>query len=99
MNVFGSDQDSVDGRPQPAESPPQSLQCSYKQFRVDKFYRSIKSRLIVAEVIKRLVLPSLPPLYSQLCRIESGAEFSFDFLCFLVVAACLAFMGRNNSSK
>ena len=76
MNVFGAEEESVDS---PDKSPAQS-QCSYRQYRVDKFYRSIKSRLIVAEVIK---------------RIESGAEFSFDFLCFLVVAACLAFMGRN----
>ena len=95
MNVFGSAQDSGDGSCQPAESPPQS-HCSYRQFRIDKFYRSIKSRLIVAEVIKRFVLLSLltESSYSKLCRIETGAEFSFDFLCFLVVAACLAFMGK-----
>merc|ERR1712117_210756 len=37
----------------------------FKQYKIEKFYKSIKSRLIVAEVIK---------------RIEGGAEFSFDFV-------------------
>ena len=55
VNVFGAGPDSGDDPDQPAESPPQS-HCSYRQLRVEKFYRSIKSRLIVAEVIKRLVL-------------------------------------------
>ena len=27
-------------------------------------------------------------------RIEVGTEFSFDYVCLLVVAACLAFMGK-----
>ena len=36
---------------------------------------------MVAEVIK---------------RIESNAEFSFDYVCLVVVAACLAFMGETN---
>ena len=54
MNVFGGAQHSVDSpeEGEKSESPPQS-QCSFTQYRVEKFYRSIKSRLIVAEVIKR----------------------------------------------
>ena len=32
-------------------------------------------------------------------RIECGAEFSFDFLCLLVVASCLAFMGLVENSS
>ena len=27
-------------------------------------------------------------------RIEGGTEFSFDYVCLLIVAACLAFMGE-----
>merc|ERR1719317_447000 len=49
-----------------------------KEDKVDRFYNSIKSRLIVAEVIK---------------RIEEGAQFSFDYVCLVFVAAMLAFLG------
>jgi len=75
--------DTVDGG-QGAKHDTSHNPHPFKQYKIEKFYRSIKSRLIVAEVIK---------------RIEGGAEFSFDFVCFLVVAACLAFMGLVENSS
>ena len=51
VNYFGEDGD------QPDYSSPQTTTqhsiSSSKEYRIDKFYKSIKSRLIVAEVIKR----------------------------------------------
>lgn len=86
VNYFGED---VDGD-QPDYSSPQTSTTrsitsnNNKELRIGKFYKSIKSRLIVAEVIK---------------RIEVGTEFSFDYVCLLVVAACLAFMGLVENSS
>ena len=62
-NVFGADEESDE----PGESPLQS-HCSYRQYRADKFYRSIKSRLIVTEVIKRRVRDS--PLTSLISTVQ-----------------------------
>lgn len=100
VNIFGEDdpvltpsvskqssgQDCVDGPDsiQTYDSVTSTTSKAFKQYKIEKFYKSIKSRLIVAEVIK---------------RIEGGAEFSFDFVCLLVVAACLAFMGLVENSS
>ena len=85
----GDDHKKVDN-----QSSFHSISGPFKQYKIEKFYRSIKSRLIVAEVIKRYLSVIIIHLHHTCSRIESGAEFSFDFVCFLVVAACLAFMGE-----
>jgi len=82
VNYFGEEDDQPDYS-SPQTSTQHSVNSS-KEYRIDKFYRSIKSRLIVAEVIK---------------RIECGSEFSFDYVCLLIVAACLAFMGLVENSS
>jgi len=46
--------------------------------KLDKFYASIKSRMIVAEVV---------------ARIRSGTQFTFDYLLLLLVASVIAFVG------
>ncbi len=50
----------------------------------DGFAESIKSRLLVAEVV---------------ARIKAGTQFSFDFLMLLVLAGCISFFGliENNA--
>jgi len=55
-----------------------------QEAKLDKFYSSIKSRLLVSEVI---------------ARIKSGAEFSFDFLLLLILAGMIAFMGLLENSS
>ena len=45
-------------------------------------------------ILPRIMTKTLILIYF---RIEGGAEFSFDFVCYLVVAACLAFMGKMKS--
>ncbi|XP_023322708.1 uncharacterized protein LOC111697066 isoform X1 [Eurytemora carolleeae] len=50
----------------------------------EKFYTSVKSRLLVAEVI---------------ARIQAGAEFSFDFLLLLLLAGAISFMGLVENSS
>ena len=52
--------------------------------KMEKFYSSIKSRLLVSEVM---------------ARIEAGSEFSFDFLLLLVLAGIIAFMGLLENSS
>ena len=52
--------------------------------KMEKFYSSIKSRLLVSEVM---------------ARIEAGSEFSFDFLLLLVLAGIIAFMGHLENSS
>ena len=52
--------------------------------KINKFYSSIKSRLLVGEVI---------------ARIEAGSEFSFDYLLLLILAGIIAFMGLLESSS
>jgi len=84
VNYFGEEGDQVDYS-SPQTSTTRSITSNNnKELRLGKFYRSIKSRLIVAEVIK---------------RIEGGTEFSFDYVCLLIVAACLAFMGLVENSS
>jgi len=84
VNYFGEDNDQPDYT-SPQTSTTRSITSNNnKELRIGKFYRSIKSRLIVAEVIK---------------RIEGGTEFSFDYVCLLIVAACLAFMGLVENSS
>ena len=52
--------------------------------KMEKFYSSVKSRLLVGEVI---------------ARIEAGSEFSFDFLLLLLLAGIIAFMGLLENSS
>ena len=52
--------------------------------KMDKFYSSIKSRLMVSEVI---------------ARIRAGAEFSFDFLLLLLLSGIIAFFGLMENSS
>ena len=52
--------------------------------RVDRFYNSIKSRMMVGEVIS---------------NIENNAHFTFDFLMLLVLAGVIAFLGLVESSS
>merc|ERR1719228_2407282 len=52
--------------------------------KVEKFYSSIKSRLLVSEVV---------------ARIQAGAEFSFDYLLLVILAGIIAFMGLLESSS
>ena len=50
---------------------------SVMEEKMDKFYSSIKSRLLVSEVI---------------ARIRAGAELFFDFLCLCYVSPCLCYV-------
>ena len=52
--------------------------------KIDLFYNSIKSRMMVREVIT---------------NIESNAHFTFDFLMLLILAAIIAFIGLVESSS
>ena len=52
--------------------------------RVDRFYNSIKSRMMVGEVIS---------------NIENNAHFTFDFLMLLTLAGVIAFLGLVESSS
>ena len=52
--------------------------------KIDLFYNSIKSRMMVGEVIT---------------NIESNAHFTFDFLMLLILAAIIAFIGLVESSS
>ena len=52
--------------------------------RIDKFYTSVKSRLMVMEVMS---------------RIKAGAEFTFDFVILLILASMIAFMGLIENSS
>ena len=57
---------------------------SVMEEKMDKFYSSIKSRLLVSEVI---------------ARIRAGAEFSFDFLLLLLLSGIIAFFGLMENSS
>merc|ERR1719228_1832962 len=52
--------------------------------KVEKFYSSIKSRLLVSEVV---------------ARIQAGNEFSFDYLLLVILAGIIAFMGLIENSS
>ena len=52
--------------------------------KIDRFYSSIKSRMMVGEVIT---------------NIENNAHFTFDFLMLLILAAIIAFLGLVESSS
>ena len=72
VNIFGDDDpaltasvskqssghDCVDGPDsiQTYDSVTSTTSKAFKQYKIEKFYKSIKSRLIVAEVIKRYLL-------------------------------------------
>ena len=60
-----------------------SEELNGKMNAVQKFYSSVKSRLLVAEV---------------LTRIESGSQFTFDYLLLTLLAATIAFYGLTENS-
>ena len=51
--------------------------------KIETFYMSIKSRMLVAEVV---------------ARIRAGGEFTFDYLMLLFLASCISFMGLIENS-
>ena len=51
--------------------------------KIEVFYNSIKSRMLVAEVV---------------ARIRAGGEFTFDYLMLLFLASCISFMGLVENS-
>lgn len=64
--------------------PPVLDEAENQDAKMDRFYSSVKSRLLVAEVI---------------ARIQAGAEFSFDFLLLLILAGLIAVMGLVENSS
>ena len=54
------------------------------QKRIDAFYSSVKSRMIVTEVVN---------------RIRAGGEFTFDYLLLVVLASIIAFLGLVENSS
>eukprot|EP00095_Tigriopus_kingsejongensis_P011017 maker-scaffold1087_size63509-snap-gene-0.14 protein:Tk11017 transcript:maker-scaffold1087_size63509-snap-gene-0.14-mRNA-1 annotation:"hypothetical protein DAPPUDRAFT_305061" len=60
-----------------------AIDLSKLENRISNFYNSIKSRLLVAEVVS---------------RIKAGGDFNFDFLMLLFLAGCIAFMGLIENS-
>lgn len=63
---------------------PLTVKSEENKVKLDKFYASIKSRLIVAEVI---------------AGIRAGTQFTFDFLLLLLLASVIAFMGLVENSS
>ena len=51
---------------------------------VDSFYSSVKSRMLVAEVVN---------------QIRAGADFTFDYVALVVLASSIAFFGLLESSS
>lgn len=60
-----------------------AVDLSKLENRISNFYNSIRSRLLVAEVVS---------------RIKAGGDFNFDFLMLLFLAGCIAFMGLIENS-
>ena len=61
-----------------------AARTSVVEDKIEKFYSTVKSRLLVGEVI---------------ARIEAGSEFSFDYLLLLLLAGIIAFMGLLENSS
>lgn len=70
------------GRPS-SESIKKGEEAEKLENKIEKFYSSIKSRMLVAEVV---------------ARIRAGGEFTFDYLMLLFLAGCIAFMGLLENS-
>ena len=60
-----------------------AAESTLKRNAVKKFYSSVKSRLLVAEIAT---------------RIKSGAQFTFDYLLLALLAALIAFFGLTENS-
>ena len=75
----GEDKSSTD-----INSKPQRQRNTKLEQSVDSFYSSIKSRMLVAEVIN---------------RIRSGAEFTFDYIALVFLASTIAFFGLLENSS
>ena len=78
--------------------------------KVEKFYSSIKSRLLVSEVVARIQVQNIPLLSPWVGIIrflvlflnpsdQAGAEFSFDYLLLVILAGIIAFMGLLENSS
>ena len=67
---------------------------------MEKFYSSIKSRLLVSEVVARIQVFSTQKIkfLMFLCQ-KAGAEFSFDYLLLVILAGIIAFMGLLENSS
>ena len=52
--------------------------------RIDTFYKSVKTRMVIAEVIN---------------KIKAGTEFTFDYLLLVVLASLIAFFGLLENSS
>lgn len=59
------------------------IDLSKLENRIANFYKSVKSRLLVAQVVD---------------QIKAGGEFNFDFVMLLFLAGCIAFMGLVENS-
>ena len=63
----------------------------------EKFYASIKSRLLVSEVVARIQVKATQ--FTVIDLFQAGAEFSFDYLLLVILAGVIAFMGLLESSS
>ena len=68
---------------------------------MEKFYSSIKSRLLVSEVVARIQVHfTIGRILTLLfCSEQAGAEFSFDYLLLVILAGIIAFMGLLENSS
>ena len=74
---------------------------------MEKFYSSIKSRLLVSEVVARIQVQDITLLshwwdyliFTFVCSGQAGAEFSFDYLLLVILAGIIAFMGLLENSS
>ena len=66
------------------EVPTSAEEVGKAEDKIDLFYNSIKSRMMVGEVIT---------------NIENNAHFTFDFFMLLILAAVIAFIGLVESSS
>lgn len=67
-----------------AEIRPKTTKHQTIDQKIDTFYSTIKSRMLVAQVVK---------------RIRSGAEFSFDYVALVCLASVIAFFGLVENSS
>ena len=75
--------------------------------KVEKFYSSIKSRLLVSEVVARIQVQDISQWNNHQISgtvflnqsDQAGAEFSFDYLLLVILAGIIAFMGLLENSS
>lgn len=79
-----------------------------KKFRMDvrEFYSSVKSRMLVAEVIKRIRFDLLSWVmwiflywgYDSFC-FRAGGRFTFDYIALIILASIISFFGLIEDSS